>query len=446
MAAAAAGPSEDGGWTDSRLRLRVPAGWAVKESFTVLSPDGQANVIVSREPLAPDLTTEQYAEIQHGLLRREFPGFEQHDLTEVTLSCGPALLRTFSWKPPDGVRVTQRQLYFAADGTGCTATATTASSAIARFGPLFDTVLRSLELTVPAPAVPSPAPPPPPPPPPAPPPPPPPPPVPTAVDPLLVAVDRVLIAATDVVAARTGPTPDPLDDDDHRAVAAALGGIGTPRPGRPWPWQDRGDVEPRIRARIAAWSELVDAIPPPAAAVADLVWWTAGQVVSSALTRSTTGRIRLAEALGAVLREVDPAGAVWDPDTGAPAVWRPRRYTLQTVVEPGSETFLRAANEAASLRWGPTVDAAELPIPESLVERVGGLLRQFHAGFEWRPGDPIPVRDPRDAFADGYRFLLDRLRAALGPAYRGAGHRDVLSALSPPGHDVHPPGRTRPDS
>jgi hypothetical protein len=27
------------------------------------------------------------------------------------------------------------------------------------------------------------------------------------------------------------------------------------------------------------------------------------------------------------------------------------------------------------------------------------------------------VRDPRDAFADRYRFVLDRLRAALGPAY-----------------------------
>jgi hypothetical protein len=400
-------------WTDSRLRVQVPAGWAVKESFTVLSPDGQANIIVSREPLAPDLTTEQYAEIQHGLLRREFPGFEQHDLSEVTLAYGPALLRTFSWTPSGGAPVTQRQLYFAVDGTGYTATATAASSEFVRFGPLFDRVLRSLELTVPAgPAVPSP--------PPTPPPPPPPPPplVPVAVDPLSVAVDRVLVAATDVVAARSRPAAGSAeDDDDHRAVEAALGGIGTRRPGRPWPWQDGEDVEARIRARIAEWSELVGGTPPPATAVADLVWWTAGQVVSAALSRGTDGRIRLAEALGTVLHRLDPVGGVWDAEVAAPAVWRPRRYVLATVLDRGSGRFLRTAGEAAARRWGPTVEAAELPIPANMVDDVGTLLRRFDAGFEWRPGDPIPVRDPRDAFADGYRFLLGRLRAVLGPAY-----------------------------
>jgi hypothetical protein len=242
----------------------------------------------------------------------------------------------------------------------------------------------------------------------------PPPSVLTVPEPLLVAVDRVLIAAIDVVAAGSGPTQDPADDD-HRAVGAALGGIGSNRPGRPWPWQDGGDVEARIHARIAAWSELVGATPPPAATVDDLVWWAAGQVVSAA--RSTSGRIRLAEALDAVLHRLDPAGAVWAADTGAPAVWRPRRYVLQTVLDRGSEEFLRTADEAAARRWGPTVDAADLPIPGKLVEDVGGMLQQFHAGFEWHPGDPIPVRDPRDAFADRYRFVLDRLRAALGPAY-----------------------------
>jgi hypothetical protein len=238
-----------------------------------------------------------------------------------------------------------------------------------------------------------------------------------AADPLLVAVDRVLVAATDVAAARTRPMQGPADDDDHRAVGAAVGGISRNRPGRPWPWQDGGDVEPHIRARIAAWSELVVATPPPAATVDELVWSTAGQVVTAASSRSTSGRIRLAEALDAVLHRLDPAGAVWAAETGAPAVWRPRRYALQTVLDRGPGQFLRAADEAAARRWGPMVDAAELPIPMTLVEEVGGLLRQFHAGFEWRPGDPIPVRDPRDAFADRYRFVLDRLRAALGPAY-----------------------------
>ena len=416
-AAAPLPPLADGDWTDSRLRVAVPAGWTVKESYTVRSPGGQAVVLVWREPLSSDLTTERYAETQHILMRREFSGFEQHDLTEVALSCGPALLRTFSWTPPDGVRVTQRQLYFVSGRTAYTATATATSSEFARVGVVLDTVLRSLELTIP------PLPPPAPPPPPfsPPPPPPPPPPVPVAPDPLLVAVDRVLVAAIDVIAARTGRTTGPADDGDRRAVDTALGGLGTPRPGRPWPWQDGGDVEARVRTRVAEWGELAGAAtgatPPTGVPAADLVWWTAGEVVAAAATDDPGDRLRLAEALGVVLRDVDPAGALWKPDTGAPAVWRPRRFLLQTVLDRGSGQFLRTANEAAAHRWGPTVDAAELPVPESLVQHVEGMLRWFDAGVEWRPGDPIPVRDPRDAFADSYRFALDRLRAALGPAY-----------------------------
>ncbi len=133
-------------WTVSRLAVPVPDGWFVKEQLTLLAPDGQANVIVSCEPLDPSTTTERYAAVQGELLRREFPQFEEIALVELPLAGGTALLRRFSWSPPDGVRVTQQQVYLATPGTGFTATATTPTTTSARYAPVFDMVLSSLRL------------------------------------------------------------------------------------------------------------------------------------------------------------------------------------------------------------------------------------------------------------------------------------------------------------
>lgn len=90
-----------------RLLAEPPPGWFVKESLTLLAPDGQANVIISSEPLDRSLTTTEYADIQGGLLVREFPGFREHsyDLA-VVFGVFPGYLREFSWLPPDGVEVT----------------------------------------------------------------------------------------------------------------------------------------------------------------------------------------------------------------------------------------------------------------------------------------------------------------------------------------------------
>jgi tetratricopeptide (TPR) repeat protein len=115
-----------------RLIGARPSDWLVKESITLLAPDGQANVIASSEPLDPEIGLDQYASIQGDLLRGEFPGYEEASFKQVTCLGGRrGWLRQFSWSPPDGVSVTQLQLYYAEDSRGYTATATTPSSRFA---------------------------------------------------------------------------------------------------------------------------------------------------------------------------------------------------------------------------------------------------------------------------------------------------------------------------
>jgi hypothetical protein len=113
----------------------------------LLAPDGQANVIVSREPLEPTLATEKYAEIQGQLLRREFPRFEEFSFGPLHTSTGIVLLRHFAWTPPDGVPVTQLQTYYVEAGTGFTSTATSPSSSFERYRQTFLDVIRATRYT-----------------------------------------------------------------------------------------------------------------------------------------------------------------------------------------------------------------------------------------------------------------------------------------------------------
>ncbi len=106
-----------------------PDGWFAKESATVLSPDGQANVIASSEPLDRSIDTERYASVQGDLLRKEFPGYREFSFGPTPVFGGhQGFLRHFEWVPPDGVPVTQLQQYFARNGRGYSATATTSSA------------------------------------------------------------------------------------------------------------------------------------------------------------------------------------------------------------------------------------------------------------------------------------------------------------------------------
>ncbi|MBC9820541.1 DcrB-related protein [Terrabacter sp. MAHUQ-38] len=115
-------------WPITEVSVAAPAGWLSKQSWTVFAPGGQANVIASSEPIAPQLDTEQYAQAQGDLLWREFPQFHEHSLEQISLGPRRALLRDFEWWPPDGVKVRQLQVYLAVSGQGFTATATTPAS------------------------------------------------------------------------------------------------------------------------------------------------------------------------------------------------------------------------------------------------------------------------------------------------------------------------------
>jgi tetratricopeptide (TPR) repeat protein len=115
------------------LVATLPSEWFAKESMTLLAPDGQANIIASGEPLDPSIDTEQYASVQGELLRKEFPEYDEQEFGPMVLfGDRHGYIRTFRWTPPDGVEVTQVQIYYAEGGRGYTATATAPSS---EFGP-----------------------------------------------------------------------------------------------------------------------------------------------------------------------------------------------------------------------------------------------------------------------------------------------------------------------
>jgi hypothetical protein len=125
----------------------VPDGWFVKGSTTLLAPDGQANVIASSEPLDPSIDSEQYATVQQELLKKEFPEFALKSFERVTvLGDREGYVSTFEWTPPDSQRIAQAQLYYAENGRGYTATATTPAINLTALEPILHEVLRGLRL------------------------------------------------------------------------------------------------------------------------------------------------------------------------------------------------------------------------------------------------------------------------------------------------------------
>ena len=136
-------------WFQGSIAAALPDGWYAKESLTVLAPDGQANVILSSEPLDASIDARRYAEVQGELLAREFPRYTEIGRGDTALTGGiPAGWRQFRWSPPDGLPVTQLQLYAVpVPGRGYTATATSSDAHWAGYAELlrfivFQVVLR----------------------------------------------------------------------------------------------------------------------------------------------------------------------------------------------------------------------------------------------------------------------------------------------------------------
>jgi hypothetical protein len=130
-----------------RIGMGVPAGWYAKESLTVMDPHGQANVIVSSEPVDSTIDSATYASIQGELLDKEFVGYYEESFEPITVFGGRSgFIRRFGWSPPDGVPVRQIQVYVVEEGRGFTATATTPLTSFERFEATFPEVIGSLDI------------------------------------------------------------------------------------------------------------------------------------------------------------------------------------------------------------------------------------------------------------------------------------------------------------
>ncbi|MBD0021232.1 MULTISPECIES: DcrB-related protein [Gordonia] len=132
---------------ESLITVHVPGGWFEKVSVSLFAPDGEANAIVSVEPLDESIGLDRYSAVQGDLLRQEFDDYREISFERIQLDDGTSCdLRVFSWRPPDGVPVTQMQLYYVEPGHGFTTTATTPSTQFHRFEDVFRRTLTTLRL------------------------------------------------------------------------------------------------------------------------------------------------------------------------------------------------------------------------------------------------------------------------------------------------------------
>lgn len=142
--------SEEARWRriNPVLTAALPEGWFAKESITLVAPDGQANVILSSEPLDSSIDVQQYAEVQGELLSTEFPGYHEFHFEPTQVLGGhEGYMRRFEWMPENNPQpVTQMQLYYVENGRGYTATATTPSSEVLRFELLLRQILGRLNI------------------------------------------------------------------------------------------------------------------------------------------------------------------------------------------------------------------------------------------------------------------------------------------------------------
>ena len=132
----------------ARLSCDVPPGWYVKESLTLLAPDGSANVLMSSEPLDDSTGSAEYAAEQGRLLQLDFPGYHEFECRPVPWPHDyPAWFRRFQWCPPDGPEVEQFQVYWVDRGRGYTGTATSPVAMDGRADRTLRSILRTFRAT-----------------------------------------------------------------------------------------------------------------------------------------------------------------------------------------------------------------------------------------------------------------------------------------------------------
>ena len=121
----------------------------VKESLTLLAPDGSVNVIVSSEPLDARIDSEEYATVQGQLLQDDFPEYQQLEYERVAWPEGcSAWFRRFRWCPPGSFPVEQLQIYRVEPGRGYTGTATGSIASIGQADNTVMSILRSVRASV----------------------------------------------------------------------------------------------------------------------------------------------------------------------------------------------------------------------------------------------------------------------------------------------------------
>jgi hypothetical protein len=130
-----------------RLVAAVPDAWVVRGTIELVSQDLRARVVASAEELPADATLEGYLEQQAQLLTEHFPSYEELGVERVSTASGSeAVLRRFTWQPPEWPAVGQLQLYAVEGGRGLVVTASTEADRFAELEPVLREVVLGVRL------------------------------------------------------------------------------------------------------------------------------------------------------------------------------------------------------------------------------------------------------------------------------------------------------------
>jgi hypothetical protein len=133
-----------------RLAAAVPDGWVARGTIELGSQELQARVIALTEDLPHDATLEEYLARHEQSLAEHFPNYEELGVERISTASGaPAVLRSFTWQPPEWPAIGQLQLYAVERGRGLVVTASTARERFAEITPALREVVLGIRLELP---------------------------------------------------------------------------------------------------------------------------------------------------------------------------------------------------------------------------------------------------------------------------------------------------------